>query len=749
MAYFEDFTIPSSYHLVNTPKKLAWLLDTLGSSSELGVDIETNHPTWKGKKKLPPSFVECICGISFAWGRTEVTDPWRPGNAGYIPLTDADDRPIWGAQQLPVMQELRNILESDIPKVAQNGKFDEYKLAELGDIQLRNFAFCTMLAHALFDEERLECTHALKSNTDAKGNITKLGMADHYLATEEASLWKGDLDKALDHHDPALRRYSKVPIDQLYPYGCADPDLTLSLKFVFEKRLEEEGLLDLFRSLIMPLSHSLTKMELHGVPLDIPTATRIRDEQLAVLRQSEQQIYEIVNTALNEPGTPILAQNKFNVGSPTQLGRVLFNPRANGGLGLTGDKTPDGKWRTDADALKNLNHPIADPLLAYRRAEQIHGHYAEAALAKVKEVTNNGTIGWVHPQYWMDSKTGRLKCTEPNLNTLPRAENGGDIVKEMWAAGEGYTFIFADFSQIELRVIAHVSQEPVWIEGFCAGHDMHSAMAKKIWNLDCAVEEVAELHPDKRSGAKAVNFGIAYGESEYSLAQRLGMTVDEANKLIHEDYFGAAPVLRQWIETTHRYLEDNGRVNTIFGRVRHLPDAQIVVPKGLPWPDKEIRPSCYRDGAYPHILGIESGEIFETPAEVLRNLIKYRKLTSFDKCRQCTYLKSCVVNREVRYLNGKKKRALRQGVNSPIQGSAVDMTSLSLIWIDEDFKTHRLPAAPILHIHDELMIYCRTDVVEQVKEIMTYNMTTRMAQQTQFSVPIKIDIKVTDRWSEK
>jgi len=745
--FFSKTKIPPTYYLIDNPKKLAWLLQELLQSSEFSFDIETNYPTWKNKKRLPSDFTECICGISFSWGRTHVESPWMPGLAGYVPITNSDDSPYWGDRQSYVVGALREVLESDISKVAQNGKFDVYKLMFLSDVQTRALAFDTMLAHAILDEDRRQCSHALKSDFGLEGQVLKLGMSDRYLSSE-GSFFKDDLNEALNFYDQQLRRYSKVPLNKLYPYGCADADLTLSLKYVFEPMLAEQGMLQLFNEVVMPLQHVLTVMELHGVPLDIPVAQRVREEHGSLMREAEKLIYELA--AKSDPSSEKESRTlRFNVGSPQQLGKILFSPIKEGGMGLSGKRNQLGKWITDGDVIKELDHPISEPILKFRRAEQIHGHYADAALNKVVEVTNEGQIGWVHPQYWMDSVTGRLKCTEPNLTTLPKPENGGMIVKGMWRADDDHLFVFSDFSQIELRVIAHISGEPVWVDGFRAGHDMHSAMAKRIWNLDCPVEEVKKKYGKERSDAKTVNFGIAYGESEYSLSQQLGMTVEDAYKLINEDYFGAAPVLRRWIDEVHETLKQFGSVQNLFGRIRHLPDAMIHVPDGVPWPDKQVRPKCYRQGPYPAALDIDPSDLYLVTERHLCDQIRMKQKKHLYHCLDCPHIQSCFINREVKYTGGLVARALRQGVNAPIQGSAVDMTSLALTWIHQDFLKYEIPACPILHIHDELMVYARKDVIPQVIHIMEHNMIKRLGDRLQFKVPILTDTKVVQRWSDK
>jgi len=727
--FFSKVEAPPSYHLVDTPKKLSWLLEELGRSAEFAFDIETNHPTWKGKKKLPEDFVHRVAGISFAWGRTQAL-PWEAGTAAYVPVSRSDDGPYWGARQQNAEGSLKEILETDIPKVAHNGKFDVRQLAALMGIHTRNLTFDTMLAHALLDEERLVSSHALKSDFSVDGKVIKLGISDAYLS-QGASYFKDDLQQALQFYDQHMKRYSKVPLKVLYPYACADADLTLALKFVFTPMLEEEGLTWVFNNLIMPLQHTLTLMELHGVPLDLKVARQVLNEQAKVLLDSERAVHQMCGA-------------KFNVGSPKQLGQMLFET-----LGLPGKKNKHKEWVTDADALKGLEHPIREPLLNFRRAQQIHGLYAEAALDKVEEVTNGGRVGWVHPTFWMDSATGRLKCADPNLTTLPRPENGGLIVKSMWCAADDYRLIFKDFSQIELRVAAHLSGEPVWIDGFNAGHDMHAAMAAKIWHPNLSPEEVKRQHKADRSKAKTVNFGIIYGQSEFSLAERLGMTPDEAHTLINDDYFGAAPVLRQWIDDTHAFVKAYGYVNNLFGRRRHLPDAQLQVPPTVAAPKWESRPPCYKDGPYPLWLGIDPQELYQITTEQLRDHMRAVKSRQFEKCKACPHLHSCVINREARYVKGKVGRALRQSVNSPIQGTAVDMASLSLVWINQEIHRHELPAAPILHIHDELVVYAHTSCIDQVCAIMDDAMTVRLREMTQFRVPLLVDTEIVQRWSDK
>jgi len=586
-----------------------------------------------------------------------------------------------------------------------------------------------MLACALVDEECLVSSHALKSKFDVQGNINDLGMSDAYLDIGASAL-KKDLDDALKHYDPALKRYSCVPLDILHPYGCADADMTLSLKFVMQQMMDAENLTWNFENIMMPLQHRLMLMEMHGVPLDIPRAQQVEAQQTQIIETLTAEVHALTGQV-------------FNVSSTQQLGKVLFED-----LGLAGGRKNKQGWVVDVDVLEALEHPVKEPLLKYRSAEQIRGTYATASLALVHETTQGGELGWIHTDYYMPSRNGRLRSRAPNLSQLPKPENGGGIVKGMYCCPEDYRFVFADESQIELRVAAHLSQEPLWVDGFNAGHDMHSAMAHKMNSLPCAVEDVAKLYKAERSAAKTINFGILFGSTAYAIAKSLGISEEEAWTLINVDYFGSAPILKQWIDDTHLFAEQEGYVNTIYNRRRHLPNAQAQDIRGLPWPDMSVRPTCYRQGPYLKFLDIELQDVYEMPEYQIREQIKGRG-NQFYQCLGCPFVRSCVVNRERKYIKSKKAEAMRQAVNSPIQGTAVESVSLCATWIGDELERQGLDSRPILHIHDEIGCYAHTSCVSQTLDIMKYYMETYLREYTKFSVPLVVDTKVCRRWGEK
>ena len=733
MALFGNIKIPRTYHLIDTPKNLSWLVDELMKAPEMAYDIENTNCTVKNKDKQRRYNREAtikVAGVSFAWGRKGVQTPWEPGNAAYIPLIKSDESDFWGRNQQAVLRALKTILENDVPKVAHNGKFDSRELYRRLGICTKNFWFDTMLAHALLDEDRLECSHALKSDYDKQGKMTKLGLSDKYLDIGSSD-FKLDLGDALTHYDPTLRRYHKVPLDTLYPYACADSDFTLSLRYIFTELLSRENLQWVFQNISMPLSHAIMLLEIHGVPLNIDKARQVEMDQKVIMADNDHEIQRLIG-------------KEFNVASTKQLGEALFEH-----LQLPGGVRNRNGWVVDADTIAALDHPVKEPLAKYRRAQQIQSTYATPAIDLIDEITNDGKVGWVHPQIWLDSVTGRLKCQDPNLTNLPKVVNGGDIVKGMWQGGEDYVFLFKDFSQMELRVTAHCSQEPVWVNGFKRGEDMHSAMAKAINHLDCPVEEVAEKYKKERGEAKNINFGILYGESEWALSQKLGISYEEAVKLVQEDYFGAAPVLKQWIDYVHNFAQENGYITNMFQRRRHLPDAQLIPPIGLPKPGWNDRMECYTKGVKPRDLNIPITDLHNVDETSLSRLIKSNHQTRFFKCVNCPNLRSCFVNSEVRYIEQTKKRALRQSVNTIIQGSAADMSSLALIWITKELKDAGLRSSPILYIHDEIGCYTHVDDVEKVDKIMEDCMTARLLEFTGFTVPLVTDTEVVKCWGDK
>lgn len=731
--FFSELKIPPTYYLIDDYRRMGWLKKELLNSREFAFDIETNHPTVKSKEHKRRFFKEKkarTCGISFAWGRDSVSTPWKPGLAAYVPLSTADDYDYWGKRQPFIMETIKEILLSPVPKVAQNGKFDTKCLLRFDDLEVYNFWFDTMLAHGLLDEENLVSSHALKSKFNKDGSVASLGMADAYLDTS-ASQFKEDLDDALEHYDKQLKRYSKVPLQVLYPYGCADADLTLSLRIVFSQMLADEGMSNVFHDIVMPTQRHLMQAEVHGMPLDIQRATEEKTRLQTEADVQEARVLAVIG-------------HKINIGSDQQLGALLFD-----NYNLPGGRRNKHGWVVDAEALGKLDHPIIEPLLKFRSAYKMLGTYVDGPLEQVEETTHQGSLGWVHTDYYINSLTGRLRSNDPNLSNLSRPENGGLTAKGIYCCPEDYRFIFMDYSQAELRVAAHLSQEPAWIDAFHQGVDVHSLMAVRAFGLDCDPSEVATRYKSKRSDAKAVSFGILFGQSSFALAESLGMSIEEAEFLINEEYFGAAPVLKSWIDNQHAHAKYHGYVCNQFGRRRHLPDAQLVVPNGMRWPERDVRPSCYRNGPYLAALDIDPEDMHILTAPIIKQQIHGSGHREWLKCMDCSYTHSCVVNREVKYVKSKVAAAMRVAVNMPVQGGSVDIVSKALALIGDEYRRQRLDAVPVMHIHDEICVFVHVSQVEIAKRIMEFYMSDYMVKYANLCVPMPVDGEVCRRWGSK
>jgi len=502
--------------------------------------------------------------------------------------------------------------------------------------------------------------------------------------------------------------------------------------FIFREMIEEEGMTWLFENVVMPLSHAVMVLELNGMPLDIERARKIVEDQTAIMEESQKEVWQTLG-------------KEFNVGSNEQLGKILFEE-----LKLPGEKGDHGKWKVDVEALSVFEHPVIPAVLKYRRAQKIGSTYAEAALSLVREVSADGKTGYVHTSYFLDSLTGRLKSNNPNLCNLPRHENGGDIVKSMWVCPEDYVFIFKDFSQIELRVAAHLSGEPLWVDNFHKGVDVHSSTAKIVFNLPCEIAEVKKLYKEKRTAAKVANFGVLFGMTAYALSKKLGMTYEAADKFINVDYFGGVPVLKSWIDAVEEFVRTNGYVTNMFGRRRHMPEAMVEIPSSMKWPDDSVRPNCYREGPYCSWLGIDPADMRSLDELKIKQLINLRgRLNQFTHCLSCPYIVSCLVNREVKFIKSKVSRSLRQAVNLPVQGGASDLVSLCLIGITETLKSEQMNACTVLDVHDELICMAHVSEVERVGRVMDYYMTDWVKEYTHFSVPLEVSTAIARCWGDK
>ena len=460
---------------------------------------------------LNPLTAELV-GIAFSWEATK---------GFYIPFP-ADKKE---AQE--IIEQLRPFFESEaIEKIGQNLKYD-IKVLHKYNIKVKGKFFDTMLAHYLI-------------NPDMRHNMDVL--AETYLNYTPVSIT--ELIGKKGKNQLSMR---DVPLDKQTEYAVEDADITLQLAQHFRPELKEANTEDLFNDIEIPLLHVLADMELEGINLDKAFLNSLSEELNNDIDTLVAKIYKA-------------ADQEFNIASPKQLGEILFDKMK---LVAKPKKTKTGQYSTAEEVLSYLakDHEIIQDVLDYRGLAKLKSTYVDALPLQVEETT-----GRVHTDYMQTvAATGRLSSNNPNLQNIPiRTERGRQVRKAFVPRDENHTLLAADYSQIELRIIAALSKETTMIEAFKNGEDIHASTASKVFNVP--LEEVTR---EQRSNAKTVNFGIIYGVSAFGLSNQTDLSRAEAKELI-ETYYETYPKLRSYMSEQVNFARDNGYVQTVLGRRRYL-----------------------------------------------------------------------------------------------------------------------------------------------------------------------------------
>jgi DNA polymerase-1 len=341
----------------------------------------------------------------------------------------------------------------------------------------------------------------------------------------------------------------QAPLEQLCPYACEDADITFQLKEIFQKSLEGTKAYDVFKTIEMPLISVLSKMEMEGVKIDI-------DALADFSKKLEEKIIQLNDNVQKTAGTP------FNLASPKQLGQILFEHMK---LVEKPKKTKTGQYSTSEETLLKLKgkHEIIDDILEFRQLQKLKSTYVDA----LPELADTDTHR-IHTTYQQAvAATGRLSSVNPNLQNIPiRSEKGREVRKAFVPRNDKFTLLAADYSQIELRLMAHLSQDDGMLSAFQSGEDIHTATAAKVYQI--GLDEVSR---EQRSHAKMVNFGIIYGISAFGLSQRLGIKRGEAKEII-DNYFRQYPKVKDYMDLSIDQAREKGFVETIMGRKRMLND---------------------------------------------------------------------------------------------------------------------------------------------------------------------------------
>jgi DNA polymerase-1 len=539
----------------------------------------------------------------------------RPNSVRNLPPLDA-----------PEMQPLRDLLADPIVrKTAQNAKYDLLILRSMG-VKLDGLDFDTMLASYVLDPGRR--SHGL--------DVLALEFLDHTMISITDLCGKGR----------SAIPFDECPVEAARDYSCEDADMSLRLRRMFEPQLETYELTRLFEGVEIPLVNVLAEMEWTGITIDLQLFSSLKQRFQTERQAVEKQIYEAAGV-------------EFNINSNPQLRDILF-----GKLNLPITKRTSTGPSTDVGVLTELaeaGHELPTLLIDYRELSKLENTYLDALPRLVNPKTRR-----LHTSFSQAvASSGRLSSNDPNLQNIPiRRELGRDI-RRGFIPREGWLLLSADYSQIELRLLAHLSRDPAFVEAFQAGGDIHRQTAALIFEVP-----PDEVTSTMRSRAKTINFATIYGQGAHALSRQLGIEHAEAKEFIAR-YFERFQGVRNYLDSMVAFAREHGYVQTIFGRRRYIP---------------ELRERNFNIRAF--------GE--------------------------------------------------RVAANSPIQGSAADLIKIAMIRIDDALRTRNLRSKMLLQVHDELVFEVIPDELEQVNELVKYEMENA----AQLSVPLVVDLGVGKNWLE-
>ena len=493
-----------SYHLADTKEKRTEILQLFGSVESFAFDTETDNVN---------AIDAHLVGMSFSKQEDE---------AWYVPVPadEAEARAVVG-EFAPLLHHPHTL------KIGQNIKYDYMVMQNYG-VEICGPLFDTMIAHYLLQPE-------LRHNMDFMAEVY-LNYRTIHIEELIGERGKGQLN--MRDLSPAL----------ICDYACEDADVTLKLKHVLEKELKKQGVEELFYTVEMPLVRVLATMERNGARVDTEALKETSRHFTERMLQLEDEIHS-------------LAGMDFNIASPKQVGEVLFERMK---IMEKPKKTKTGQYVTTEEVLESLRsrNPIVEKILAHRGLKKLIGTYVEPLPALI-----NPRTGHIHTSFNQTvTDTGRLSSSNPNLQNIPVRDDDGKEIRKAFIPDEGCLFFSADYSQIELRIMAHLSGDKNLIEAFLEGEDIHAATAAKVFK-----KPLGEVTREERSKAKTANFGIIYGISVFGLAERMGVSRGEAKELI-DNYFITYPDVRRYMDESIALAREKGYVETLFHRKRYLPD---------------------------------------------------------------------------------------------------------------------------------------------------------------------------------
>ena len=492
------------YQLIDTEEKRNEIIKKLLTSEILALDTETTG--------TDPMDAELV-GMSFS-----ITE----NQAFYVPV------PAEREEAIKIVRECEPVFKNEKSlKVGQNIKYDMLVLQNYG-IEVRGKLFDTMVAHYVLQPE-------LRHNMDYLSEIYL-----HYQTIH--------IEELIGPKGKGQKNMRDLSLQEVYLYACEDADVTLKLKNILEQELKKNDAEKLFYEIEMPLVPVLVNIESNGVRLDTEALKQSSEHFTTRLQSIEKEIYT-------------LAEGEFNIASPKQVGEILFDKLK---IVEKAKKTKTGQYVTSEEVLESLRnkHDIIGKILEYRGLKKLLSTYIDALPQLI-----NPQTGHIHTSFNQTvTATGRLSSSNPNLQNIPIRDEDGKEIRKAFIPDDGCSFFSADYSQIELRIMAHLSEDKNMIDAFLSGYDIHAATAAKIYKVD-----IKEVTADMRRKAKTANFGIIYGISVFGLAERMNVDRKEAKELI-DGYFETYPQVKSYMDKSIQVAREHGYVETIFHRKRFLPD---------------------------------------------------------------------------------------------------------------------------------------------------------------------------------
>lgn len=561
--------------------------------------------------------------------------------------------------------------------------------------------------------------------------------------------------------------FNKVPPDVAYMYASFDPIMTYELyqfqydfidingKYCKEKGLERVA--EVFRNIEMPLIQVVFEMECTGVKIDTDLADKLK-AQYTKHKDAAEEKFNLEIEKLNDKFDKLMIKNpaaynklfkdgirKVSISSPTQLAILFYDVLE---FESPDKKSPRG---TGEAILKSFNHPLVDSILEYRSMSKLLSTYIEAIPQHIAKRDNR-----LHANFnQYGAKTGRFSSSDPNLQNIPSQKtklsdgtviDAGHDIRQMFIAGEGQVIVGGDFSQQEPRCLAHMSDDPHMLQAYLEGKDLYATIASKIYKMpyDECKEFRADgtVNPDgkaRRTSVKPVLLGLMYGRGVPSIAEQMKISTQEAQKII-DDFYAEFPKVKEFVDFAQTFARDYGFVETAWGRKRRLSDMQL--------PPIEIKPciKSYSDNFDPFAFDATESipQDDYVPDEVYR---KYYTLLNRARGRQQQQKVKELAEQEgytIKDNRGFIEDAKRQCVNSIIQGSAADMTKLTMIKIFNDEELNKLGYKLIIPVHDEVLGICPRENAKAVRDRLEYIMVHIV--DGKFKIPMKCDIEVTERW---